>query len=293
MLATIDTNLDSLRAEPHNHEVLTTIRRGFHTLKGSGRMVGLKELGEAAWSAEQVMNQWLRLEQDATPALHQFIGDAHRAAASLGAATGSRRRQHMDASALFAQAEMLKSGGEEAPPAGAPPVVPERGRPAGGRRIPPAPPTRGTDPYRRPRPVAHAVRHVPGRGAAAPRNAAARAGAHAHQSDAAAHRADHARCPHPRRHRRYRRSAGESMTSRAIWNTRCSVWSRRIGRPSADQSEVLNSAASVLEGMVKAVADKRRPQPLTRSARMVGRHRTCWRTRSDGTCKRRWKKSLL
>ena len=35
------------------------IRRAFHTLKGSSRMVGLNEFGEAAWAMEQAFNRWL------------------------------------------------------------------------------------------------------------------------------------------------------------------------------------------------------------------------------------------
>ncbi len=38
---------------------LTILRRAFHTLKGSSRMVGLNEFGEAAWSMEQMLNGWL------------------------------------------------------------------------------------------------------------------------------------------------------------------------------------------------------------------------------------------
>ena len=40
VVATIDDNLAVCRDAPHDREALTTIRRGFHTLKGSGRMVG-------------------------------------------------------------------------------------------------------------------------------------------------------------------------------------------------------------------------------------------------------------
>lgn len=49
------------RNAPHNQEFLTTLRRSFHTLKGSGRMVGLVTFGEAAWNVEQVLN--LRLSE--------------------------------------------------------------------------------------------------------------------------------------------------------------------------------------------------------------------------------------
>ncbi|OTG73973.1 hybrid sensor histidine kinase/response regulator [Acinetobacter sp. ANC 4169] len=42
---------------PQDQETLTTIRRHFHTLKGSGRMVGAKSAGELAWSVEDTLNR--------------------------------------------------------------------------------------------------------------------------------------------------------------------------------------------------------------------------------------------
>src|SRR5437867_1842927 len=78
VLATIREHLDTVREQHANKEALTTIRRGFHTLKGSGRMVGLMRLGEAAWAVEQTMNAWVQEERAATPALLQLIGLAHQ-----------------------------------------------------------------------------------------------------------------------------------------------------------------------------------------------------------------------
>jgi chemosensory pili system protein ChpA (sensor histidine kinase/response regulator) len=77
VLATIRAHLDTVREQHANKEALTTIRRGFHTLKGSGRMVGLMRLGEAAWAVEQTMNAWVQEERAATPGLLQLIGLAH------------------------------------------------------------------------------------------------------------------------------------------------------------------------------------------------------------------------
>lgn len=51
--------LQALAEDPKNLADMTTLRRAFHTLKGSSRMVGLNEFGEAAWSLEQVLNTWL------------------------------------------------------------------------------------------------------------------------------------------------------------------------------------------------------------------------------------------
>jgi chemosensory pili system protein ChpA (sensor histidine kinase/response regulator) len=51
--------LDALAVEPGDIGELTILRRAFHTLKGSSRMVGLNEFGEAAWAMEQMLNGWL------------------------------------------------------------------------------------------------------------------------------------------------------------------------------------------------------------------------------------------
>jgi len=45
--------------QQENTELLTEIRRGFHTLKGSGRMVGANELGDFAWHIEELLNHLL------------------------------------------------------------------------------------------------------------------------------------------------------------------------------------------------------------------------------------------
>lgn len=111
VLATIHENLETCRQQQHNKEALVTIRRGFHTLKGSGRMVGLTSLGEVAWGVEQVMNKWLEEERSATPALLDLIDRAQldftRWVISLKE-TGSAT---VDADELLAMAEHVKSEG--------------------------------------------------------------------------------------------------------------------------------------------------------------------------------------
>ncbi|MBX3610718.1 MAG: Hpt domain-containing protein [Hydrogenophaga sp.] len=65
-----------LRDESGNLDHLTTLRRAFHTLKGSSRMVGLNEFGEAAWALEQVLNAVLAEQKPANDALLGLSGDA-------------------------------------------------------------------------------------------------------------------------------------------------------------------------------------------------------------------------
>jgi len=56
----------ALHKAPSDMDEQTTLRRAFHTLKGSSRMVGLNDFGEAAWAMEQTLNAWLA-EQKPTP----------------------------------------------------------------------------------------------------------------------------------------------------------------------------------------------------------------------------------
>jgi chemosensory pili system protein ChpA (sensor histidine kinase/response regulator) len=51
--------LAQLAKNPNDMGEMTSVRRAFHTLKGSSRMVGLKDFGEAAWGCEQLYNSRL------------------------------------------------------------------------------------------------------------------------------------------------------------------------------------------------------------------------------------------
>jgi chemosensory pili system protein ChpA (sensor histidine kinase/response regulator) len=66
VLKNIESSVPLCHAQQDSLEPLTTIRRAFHTLKGSGRMVGLMDLGEVAWELEQLMNGWLEEKRPAS-----------------------------------------------------------------------------------------------------------------------------------------------------------------------------------------------------------------------------------
>lgn len=57
VLETIGTYLPKWSANFDNKAALTEVRRAFHTLKGSGRMVGAKVVGELGWSIENMLNR--------------------------------------------------------------------------------------------------------------------------------------------------------------------------------------------------------------------------------------------
>src|SRR5690606_38992502 len=57
---------------PDHQENLKTIRRHFHTLKGSGRMVGAKSAGEMAWAVEDTLNRVLSGSIQLTAMVQKF-----------------------------------------------------------------------------------------------------------------------------------------------------------------------------------------------------------------------------
>lgn len=54
-------------------EALVTIRRYFHTLKGSGRMVGAKASGELAWTVESLLNNVISKNLELNADIQQYV----------------------------------------------------------------------------------------------------------------------------------------------------------------------------------------------------------------------------
>lgn len=79
VLETISTYLKELHADLENLPALTEVRRGFHTLKGSGRTVGLTALGEVAWQAEQILNKLIENKQSPVHQTLVFAGEVQAA----------------------------------------------------------------------------------------------------------------------------------------------------------------------------------------------------------------------
>ncbi|MFT7723313.1 MAG: Hpt domain-containing protein [Roseateles sp.] len=105
--------LDALREAPADHGELTIVRRAFHTLKGSARMVGLNDFGEAAWACEQLYNARLAepgpqadaaLQGLTAEALDHFARWREQIAAGApGGCTSAPVRQAADALRLHGQ----------------------------------------------------------------------------------------------------------------------------------------------------------------------------------------------
>ncbi|MDX2218821.1 MAG: Hpt domain-containing protein [Burkholderiales bacterium] len=116
VVATIHEHLSVVKAAPGDKEALTTIRRSFHTLKGSGRMVGLTDLGEVAWQAEQVMNKWLKEEKPASSSLMRFIELAAQSFEGWVGELKAKGHAAIDGSVISGIADAIKSDREPAFP---------------------------------------------------------------------------------------------------------------------------------------------------------------------------------
>ena len=75
-VASIRRNLPRWAEAPDDMEALITVRRSFHTLKGSGRMVGAERIGEYCWSVENLLNKLINRTLVRTPPMVQFIIEA-------------------------------------------------------------------------------------------------------------------------------------------------------------------------------------------------------------------------
>ncbi|WP_260294297.1 Hpt domain-containing protein [Sedimenticola hydrogenitrophicus] len=59
-----------------DRDALTTFRRSFHTLKGSGRLVGAKTIGEFAWAIENLLNRVIDETIEVSPGVIDLLNEA-------------------------------------------------------------------------------------------------------------------------------------------------------------------------------------------------------------------------
>ncbi|OOG28573.1 histidine kinase [Thioalkalivibrio denitrificans] len=115
--------LPQWRNNPADQEALTTVRRSFHTLKGSGRLVGAQLLGEFAWSMENLLNRVIDQTAPASPDVHQVLDEALRVLPALREQITGGPGDDEQVYGLMARAHALARGDREVPTPAAPPVA--------------------------------------------------------------------------------------------------------------------------------------------------------------------------
>lgn len=109
-IGTINRNLPQWAEAPDDMETLITVRRSFHTLKGSGRMVGAERIGEYAWSIESLLNRLINKTLVRTPPMVDFILAAAKALPELVEQLEVGTEPKTDISLIMARANAFGEG---------------------------------------------------------------------------------------------------------------------------------------------------------------------------------------
>jgi chemosensory pili system protein ChpA (sensor histidine kinase/response regulator) len=99
---------------PLEREALVTVRRSFHTLKGSGRMVGARELGELAWAVENLQNRVLDNTLTRSPTILEVMREAIAALPQMIEHLEKRSPVTADVAGIAARAHALAAGRQPA-----------------------------------------------------------------------------------------------------------------------------------------------------------------------------------
>jgi chemosensory pili system protein ChpA (sensor histidine kinase/response regulator) len=121
VVADAQAAVERLVSVPDNLNDMTTVRRAFHTLKGSSRMIGLKDFGEAAWSCEQLYNARLASEARLDGPLRELTSEALAYLGSWVEAIASGTPGGHESAAVSRAADALRLEGRRVPVA---PIVP-------------------------------------------------------------------------------------------------------------------------------------------------------------------------
>ena len=111
VIASVNETLPLSRIDPSNQDHLITLRRSFHTLKGSGRMVGLGTFGNAAWAIEQVMNGLLADANSGTEDLYALLAKASQVLGAWVADLSSAGTSNATGKSLIEAADQFKNTG--------------------------------------------------------------------------------------------------------------------------------------------------------------------------------------
>lgn len=109
-IASIERNLPLWVDSPDDMETLITVRRSFHTLKGSGRMVGAERIGEYCWSIENLLNRLINRTLARTPPMVEFISQAAVAVPELVEQLETGAKPDADVALIMARANAFAEG---------------------------------------------------------------------------------------------------------------------------------------------------------------------------------------
>ena len=111
-VASVQQNFPAWEQNPHDADALSTLRRSFHTLKGSGRMVGAKLIGEFSWSVENLLNRIINKTLTRSPAIVGVLRESIAALPELVEQLEVGRTPDADVPGIMRRAQALAEGRE-------------------------------------------------------------------------------------------------------------------------------------------------------------------------------------
>jgi chemosensory pili system protein ChpA (sensor histidine kinase/response regulator) len=109
-IASVQRSFPLWDQNPMDLESLSLMRRSFHTLKGSGRMVGARSIAEFAWSIENLLNRIIDKTLSRTPGMMGVLRNSVAALPQLVEQLETGRQSSLPVEALMARAFTFADG---------------------------------------------------------------------------------------------------------------------------------------------------------------------------------------
>ena len=119
VLGEINDSLPLWKADNGNEDARSTVRRSFHTLKGSGRLIGAMMIGEFSWSIENMLNRVIDNTISLTPEVFTVLDEAVAVLPQLIEQMQGNQQPVSNLYELMDHADALSKGEKYLPPADA------------------------------------------------------------------------------------------------------------------------------------------------------------------------------
>jgi len=112
VLGDMHTYFPQWKADQNNEDALANMRRGFHTLKGSGRLIGADLIGEFSWKFENILNRVIDNKVSVSPSLFNALDEALAVLPQLIEQLQGNREPISHIDSLMATADAIAEGKE-------------------------------------------------------------------------------------------------------------------------------------------------------------------------------------
>jgi chemosensory pili system protein ChpA (sensor histidine kinase/response regulator) len=138
-LQNIQRDYPAWKNEPENLDLLKELRRNYHTLKGSGRMVGASDISELAWAIENMLNKVRDRKVSHAPGMFALLEEVQAILPAMIAHLEGGPYYNADIDGMRARADEFAAG--QAPVSAASPESPAAAEPEPTPEVSPAGPS--------------------------------------------------------------------------------------------------------------------------------------------------------